>query len=77
MIIEHPEILRFIRSKFPYVFIDEFQDTHPLQTAIIKEIAKEKTIIGAIGNPAQSIFVFFGAKRSDFLDFKLDEQKTM
>ncbi|MEC0182848.1 UvrD-helicase domain-containing protein [Paenibacillus peoriae] len=35
----HSEDLRVIRSKFPYVLIDEFQDTSPIQAGIIKLIA--------------------------------------
>jgi DNA helicase-2/ATP-dependent DNA helicase PcrA len=76
LIFEHPRIVEFLRAKFPYIFIDEFQDTHPLQTAIIREIANADTIIGVIGDPAQSIFSFMGAMRKDFIEFKLNGQKN-
>ncbi len=71
IITEHPEIIKFIHLKFPYIFIDEFQDTNPLQTQIIKKIANSGTIIGVIGDSEQSIYKFQGAKRQDFLDFDL------
>ena len=64
-------ILRIIRAKFPYFFIDEFQDTSPIQTAIVKEISKKETIIGVIGDEAQSIYSFQGASMKQFIDFKL------
>lgn len=61
-----PRVLEFVRNKFPYIFIDEFQDTTELQTWIIKKIAESETIVGVIGDLAQSIYSFTGAKRSDF-----------
>ncbi|WP_245849959.1 ATP-dependent helicase [Shouchella clausii] len=65
------ETLRVIRSKFPYFFIDEFQDTNPIQTEIIKLIAKKETIVGVIGDKAQSIYEFQGADVKQFNNFKL------
>jgi len=64
-----PRVLEFIRNRFPYIFIDEFQDTTELQTWIIKKIAEKETIIGVIGDLAQSIYKFAGAKRNDFESF--------
>lgn len=68
----YPSVLRFIRSKFPYLFIDEFQDTTELQTWILNAIAESKTTIGVVGDLAQSIYMFTGAKRSDFISFKTE-----
>jgi len=72
LIQNYPDILDFIRAKFPYIFIDEFQDTNPIQTCIIKKIAESSTIVGVIGDLAQSIYGFQGACRQDFEDFVLD-----
>jgi len=72
LIQNHPEILNFLRAKFPYIFVDEFQDTNPIQTCIIKKIAEHTTITGVIGDLAQSIYSFQGACRQDFEDFILD-----
>lgn len=66
-----PRLLDFIRSKFPYIFIDEFQDTTELQTWIVKRIAGSVTRVGVIGDLAQSIYKFAGANRSDFESFTL------
>jgi DNA helicase-2/ATP-dependent DNA helicase PcrA len=65
------EILRIIRSKFPYFFIDEFQDTNPVQTKIIKLIAEKETMVGVIGDKAQSIYEFQGADVKQFDNFHL------
>ena len=64
-----PRVLEFVRNRFPYIFIDEFQDTTELQTWIIKKIAESETKVGVIGDLAQSIYKFAGAKRSDFENF--------
>ncbi|MFB9864920.1 UvrD-helicase domain-containing protein [Rufibacter immobilis] len=77
LIISNSErVLDFIRSKFPYIYIDEFQDTTELQTWIIKKIASSGTKIGVIGDLAQSIYKFAGAKRSDFENFSLEGLTT-
>lgn len=67
---QHPTVLSFIRSKFPYIFVDEFQDTTQLQTWILGKIAEDETVIGGVGDLAQSIYKFTGAQRKDFLEFK-------
>ncbi len=66
-----PRVLEFIRNKYPYILIDEFQDTTELQTWIIKRIAEIDTKVGVIGDLAQSIYKFAGAKRQDFETFDL------
>ncbi|BBE16270.1 ATP-dependent DNA helicase UvrD/PcrA, clostridial paralog 2 [Aquipluma nitroreducens] len=65
-----PRILEFIRIKFPYLFIDEFQDTTEIQTWIIEKITESNSKVGIVGDLAQSIYKFTGAKRTDFLNFK-------
>lgn len=71
-----PLICGFIAAKYPYILIDEFQDTHPVQTKILKWISEAGSIIGVIGDPTQSIFQFQGASRADFFEFKLPGQKN-
>ncbi|MDA3790425.1 MAG: ATP-dependent helicase [Desulfobacula sp.] len=74
LIKKFPEILDFLRAKFPYVYVDEFQDTNPIQTAIMKKIGESGSIVGVIGDPAQSIYGFQGACRNDFECFIFDNQ---
>jgi len=74
LIKEFPEILVFLEAKFPYVFVDEFQDTNPIQTAIMKKIGESGSILGVIGDLAQSIYGFQGACRNDFECFILENQ---
>lgn len=68
---KYPFILNVLRAKFPYYFIDEFQDTNPIQTKIIQLIAQSETIVGVIGDQAQSIYGFQGAVFSQFQSFSI------
>lgn len=68
---QNPGLIKFISSKYRYIFLDEFQDTNPIQTKIIKILGENGSIIGVIGDPSQSIYSFNGASRQDFIDFKL------
>ncbi|EOP02078.1 hypothetical protein ICS_05712 [Bacillus cereus BAG2O-3] len=72
LITRYPFILKVLRAKFPYFFIDEFQDTNPIQAKIISLLAEEETIVGVIGDPAQSIYSFQGASIEDYIKFKVD-----
>lgn len=72
---ENLNLRKFISLKFPYIFLDEFQDTNPIQTQIIKWLAESGSIIGVIGDSAQSIFSFQGAERQDFIGFDLPNTK--
>ena len=71
LITEFPSILEILRAKFPYVFVDEFQDTNPIQAEILKKLAEKESIIGIIGDKAQSIYKFQGADVTQFINFNL------
>ena len=74
---KNPTALYAIRVKFPFIFVDEFQDTNPLQTMLIKLIGKKSSKIIIVGDMAQSIYSFQGAKPSDFVKFVIDADKDM
>ncbi len=69
LIEENPFILTVIKSKFPYVFIDEFQDTNPIQSKIISKLKVIGVTVGIIGDKAQSVYGFQGASPNDFDNF--------
>lgn len=71
LIIKYPFILKVLQAKFPYFFVDEFQDTNPIQIAILKLIGEKETIVGIIGDEAQSIYGFQGAEPKQFHSFDL------
>lgn len=75
-VINNSTITYALRVQFPYIFVDEFQDTNPLQAMLIKEIGSKSCVIGIIGDMAQSIFSFQGAKPSKFKEFNEEEKDT-
>lgn len=72
---ENPTILYALRVQFPYIFIDEFQDTNPLQTKLLLKICEKISKVTVIGDVAQSIYSFQGARPSQFVDFSLENIK--
>ena len=72
LIKQYPFILEILRAKFPYMFIDEYQDTNPIQSFILNEMRKKETVVGVIGDKAQSIYSFQGAEPLLFESFKVN-----
>lgn len=73
LISKYPFITKVISAKYPYIFLDEFQDSTPLQVEILKQFASTSlTTIGVIGDKAQAIYGFAGTDPSLFDKFKLD-----
>jgi DNA helicase II / ATP-dependent DNA helicase PcrA len=48
---------------YQYIFVDEFQDTNPLQYACLKLMIKKDTQVFCVGDPDQSIYQFRGATK--------------
>ena len=63
LIRDHPQIAGSLGARFASFLIDEFQDTTELQLEILKLIhAQGRASFFAVGDPAQSIFGFTGAR---------------
>ena len=60
-----------LRVQFPFIFVDEFQDTNPLQAKLLEHLGEKHTVVGVIGDMAQSIYSFQGASPSKFGNFKV------
>jgi DNA helicase-2/ATP-dependent DNA helicase PcrA len=69
---DHPEVLDRYRSKFRYVLVDEYQDTNYAQYLIIKKLTEQHRNLCVVGDDAQSIYSFRGAKIENILNFKKD-----
>ena len=67
---DHPEIAGAYGNKFPWLFVDEYQDTNPIQVELLKAlIATGNNQICVIGDPDQAIYGFRGADVSNFHRF--------
>src|SRR5690625_4028180 len=73
LITENPFILEVLKTKFPYIFIDEYQDTNLIQNELLLKLKNTNCIIGVIGDKAQSIYEFTGANHKIFRDFPIDD----
>lgn len=66
-------VKHIIKTAFPFVFLDEFQDTTSVQYAILKEIFLESQVnITAVGDNKQQIMIWAGAKKEIFNDYITD-----
>jgi DNA helicase-2/ATP-dependent DNA helicase PcrA len=69
---DHPEILEKYQNRFDYVLVDEYQDTNYAQYLIVKKLSAKHKNICVVGDDAQSIYSFRGAKIENILNFKND-----
>jgi len=60
----------YISKKYSHLFIDEFQDTNPIQNGIFLLLAKPEYKITVVGDDDQSIYAFRGANHKNILNFE-------
>ena len=58
-----------LRSRFPRVLVDEYQDTNVLQASLLKNLAPDGRGLTAVGDDAQAIYSFRAATVRNILDF--------
>jgi DNA helicase-2/ATP-dependent DNA helicase PcrA len=66
------EILKELRRRYPFIFIDEYQDINGIQHALIRLLAGSHGSVTAIGDPHQSIYGFRGSEVRFFESFVND-----
>ena len=69
---DFPDILAKYQERFNYVLVDEYQDTNYSQYLIVKKLAASHQNICVVGDDAQSIYSFRGARIENILEFKND-----
>jgi len=69
---DHPEVLDRYRDAFDYILVDEYQDTNYSQYLIINKLSQLHRNICVVGDDAQSIYSFRGARIENILNFKND-----
>jgi DNA helicase-2/ATP-dependent DNA helicase PcrA len=69
---DHPEILSNYQNRFDYVLVDEYQDTNYAQYLIIKKLSAQHKNLCVVGDDAQSIYSFRGARIENILSFQND-----
>jgi DNA helicase-2/ATP-dependent DNA helicase PcrA len=69
---DNPDILQVYQRNFRYILVDEYQDTNVAQYLIVKRLAEVSQNITVVGDDAQSIYSFRGARIENILNFKKD-----
>jgi DNA helicase II / ATP-dependent DNA helicase PcrA len=69
---DFPDVLVKYQQRFNYVLVDEYQDTNYSQYLIVKKLAAAHKNICVVGDDAQSIYSFRGARIENILEFKND-----
>lgn len=69
---DHPNVLEKYQDRFNYILVDEYQDTNFSQYLIINKLGSKNKNICVVGDDAQSIYAFRGAKIENILNFRND-----
>ncbi len=69
---KYKDVLDSYQELFKYVFIDEYQDTNEAQYILSKMISAKYKNICVVGDEAQSIYSWRGAKYKNILNFEKD-----
>ncbi|MBK8100941.1 MAG: UvrD-helicase domain-containing protein [Planctomycetes bacterium] len=73
---EHPAVAEQYRERFPWVLVDEFQDTNRVQYDLLRQLSPPDGNLCVVGDPDQSIYGFRGAEIRNILDFENDFPTT-
>ena len=69
----NPQIRRALRATYPFVFVDEFQDTAYAQyDFLLSAFADHQTAVTAVGDDKQRIMIWAGARIDAFQRFEAD-----
>ena len=69
---DFPDVLAKYQQKFKFILVDEYQDTNYSQYLIVKKLATQHQNVCVVGDDAQSIYSFRGAKIENILNFRND-----
>ena len=67
-----PKVRTKWQEKFALIFVDEYQDTDPIQYRIIKVLAEKHLNLRVVGDDDQGIYGFRGADIQNILNFEKD-----
>ncbi len=72
-----PDVLARYQQQFRYLLVDEYQDTNYAQYVIIRRLSQGGACVCVVGDDAQSIYSFRGAKIENILSFQQDYPEAM
>jgi DNA helicase-2/ATP-dependent DNA helicase PcrA len=69
---DFPQILAKYQDRFRFMLVDEYQDTNHSQYLIVNKLAAKHHNVCVVGDDAQSIYSFRGARIENILNFRKD-----
>ncbi len=69
LIKKYPSIIDFLIAKYPFILIDEYQDTNSIQHWFFQHLAGAGAKVTIIGDKAQSIYRFAGSDINNITSF--------
>ena len=67
---EHPDVLQEYQDRFLHILVDEYQDTNPVQNALVLMLGERHRNVFVVGDADQSIYRFRGATMRNILEFE-------
>jgi DNA helicase-2/ATP-dependent DNA helicase PcrA len=67
-----PHVREAWRARYPYLLVDEYQDTNRAQYELVRLLAGPGGNLTVVGDEDQSIYSWRGARISNILDFEAD-----
>lgn len=71
-----PEVKKEWQEKFELIFVDEYQDTDPVQYGITKSLAEDHQNLRVVGDDDQGIYGWRGADIQNILNFEEKDFST-
>jgi DNA helicase-2/ATP-dependent DNA helicase PcrA len=72
----YPQVLQTYQGKYPYVLVDEYQDTNRTQYLLTKLLAQKNKQITVVGDASQAIYGWRGADYTNLQNFVSDFSNT-
>ena len=66
----YPAVHEHWNKRFPYITVDEFQDTNSLQMSLLRQLVGPEHNVCVVGDDDQSIYGWRGAQISNILEFE-------
>ncbi len=73
---KRPNIRKILQNRYHSMFIDEFQDTNPMQSRLVDMLVNDNQNLMVVGDDDQSIYGFRGATLANILEFKSRYPRT-
>ena len=68
----HPEVCEMYRRRYPFVLLDEYQDTNVAQRRMLQALIGPGGAVTAVGDARQAIFAWRGATMYNLINFPED-----